>query len=484
MQPYKLKFKNIKIKYRILIIFQLMVIPIVTIFIILFLILYKAQETNREILLKNIVSITASYKIETSLLNLKEFRANYMLDGDKKWLTEFKEEINTFNHWYNRAFTVADLEDQKDILSEMSIEFNHYLKSHEDMMRLIDQGKKEVAVKLLLHKSMNHFNSIHSNCEKLISINIERITEAEEKIRNYSKSRLYLSYGIIIGFILIGIILVYIVAKSISDPIQEMVNASNKLLPLETDKTEIESLKESFELMIETIKENQQKMIISERRAAIGEIAAGISHELNNPIGVICGFAELLLKKNEITESDREFINDIYKEAQRCKNLLGQMLDFARNPSPQYMETNLNYLLNEIVRFFKSDKFKNIIIEIDSSKDLPSIMIDPVLMRQALFNIILNCCEAMNFVGIISIAISFEEPFAKIKISDNGPGIKDEIKDKIFTPFFTTKQKGVGLGLAICADIIEKHHGTIIAKNSKSGGAEFVITIPTAKNGD
>ena len=105
-------------------------------------------------------------------------------------------------------------------------------------------------------------------------------------------------------------------------------------------------------------------------------------------------------------------------------------------------------------------------------------MADPVQMRQVLFNVIMNACEAMNFSGNINISINSNDNYLEIKIADSGTGISDSIKNKIFTPFFSTKTKGVGLGLSVCLDIVEKHHGRIAVEDGSNGGSVFIISIP------
>ncbi|HPP93956.1 MAG TPA: ATP-binding protein [Spirochaetota bacterium] len=473
--------RKLKITYRILIIFQFMMIPTLAIFIVLFFVLHKMQEVNREILIKNLSSIIAAYNVENSLLTLKELRANYILDGERKWLDEFEKEVGGFNFWYNKAFEVSNSEDEKDILSDMSIEFSYYLSAHREIMALFNKGQRKQAINILLTKSMGHYNAIYSGCEQLISTNRNVILESESNLKNYAVKSLYISYGIISGFVLMGVILVYLISRSIIEPIREMEQESDKVMPLVTGKREMDSLKERFEIMVNTLKENQQRLILSERRAAIGEIAAGISHELNNPIGVICGFTEFLLKKKEITEADREFIKDIDNEAQRCKKLLRQLLDFAKTPEPVFVETDIKELINDLLRSFRTEKFSNVLIKTDFPQWPLTVMADPVQMRQVLFNVIMNACEAMNFSGNINISINSNDNYLEIKIADSGTGISDSIKNKIFTPFFSTKTKGVGLGLSVCLDIVEKHHGRIAVEDGSNGGSVFIISIPEGK---
>jgi signal transduction histidine kinase len=477
--------RNLKIWYKILIIFQFMMIPAIMIFIVLLVITHKMQDLHGVILLDNIASISAAYNVENSLLNLKELKTNYVLDGDKKWLREFDEKVEIFNFWYNKAFQVANTEEEKDVLSVMSLEFSSYMKAHKQIIYLADSGQKDQAIKLLLIKSMNHYKAIYKGCEELISNNRNVIEESERKLKRYITNSTYLAYAIIICFIILGVLLVIIITKSIVDPIKEIELASDNLMPMNTNKVEMESLRERFQMMIEAINANQQKLIVSERRAAVGEIAAGISHELNNPIGIICGFAELLIQKQSLTDSDMEYIQDIHGEAVRCKKLLGDLLDFARTPAPCYIRNNLKNVIQETVKLLMNqDKYRDVQFRVKYPPEDVEIEIDAVQIKQVLLNIMLNSCESMDYSGIMNIALSYPASSAEVKISDNGPGVKEDDRNRIFTPFYTTKSKGVGLGLAICRDIIEKHNGSIGIGGEPGHGAEFVINIPRERNGN
>ncbi len=476
--------RNLKIWYKILIIFQFMMIPAIMIFIVLLVITHKMQDLHGEILLKNLTSITAGYNVENSLLNLKELKANYMLDGDRRWLKEFDEKVEQFNFWYNQAFQVANTDEERDILSIMSLEFSSYMKSHKEIIYLADSGRKDQAIKLLLIKSMNHYNAIYNGCEQLITVNRSVIAESESKLKRYINNSRYLAYVIIVCFIILGVLLVIIITKSIVDPIKEIEMASDNLMPVSTDKVEMESLRERFKMMIDTLTANQQKLIVSERRAAVGEIAAGISHELNNPIGIICGFAELLLQKKSLSDADMEYIGDIHGEAVRCKKLLGELLDFARTPAPCYILNNISSVIRETVKLLMNqDKYRDVRFEFKKPQEEVEIEIDAVQIKQVLLNMMLNSCEAMEYKGSVNIVLSYTSELAEVRITDDGPGIREKEREKIFTPFYTTKSRGVGLGLAICRDIIQKHNGSIEIGEAPGHGAEFVINIPRERNG-
>ena len=475
--------KNLKIRNKIFIVSQFMMVPAIMIFIVLLVITHKVQHHNSVILIKNLTSITAAYNVENSLLSLKELKANYMLTGEKKWLREFNREVEDFNYWYNQAFQVANTEEERDILSVMSVQFSNYMKAHKQIIFLADTGKKDQAIRLLLIKTMEQYTSIYKGCEDLISINRNVISESEEILKKSIKRSMLLAYVIIICFIILGVILVVIISRSIVDPINEIELASSNLLPVKSDKIEVERLRERFELMIDALKSNQQKLIVSERRAAVGEIAAGISHELNNPIGIICGFAEILLNKKNLTDSDMESIEYIHKEAVRCKKLLGDLLDFARTPAPCYIKNNLKDVIRETVNLLKNqDKYKSVLFNSVFPGEDIEIEIDAVQIKQVFLNVIINSCEAMEYHGSLNIELSYTPLTAEVKITDEGPGIKEEEKEKIFIPFYTTKTRGVGLGLAVSGDIIEKHNGSIHVGGKPGRGAEFIITIPRSRN--
>lgn len=288
---------------------------------------------------------------------------------------------------------------------------------------------------------------------------------------------------IIICFLILGVILVIIVTRSIVDPMEKIELASSGLIPVKSDKIEMERLRERFEMMIDALKSNQQKLIVSERRAAVGEIAAGISHELNNPVGIICGFAELLINKKTLTDSDMEYIGYINNEALRCKKLLGDLLDFARTPAPCYIPNNFRNVITETVNLIKNqEKYRNVVFTTVFPDGDAEIEIDAVLIKQVFLNIIINSCEAMEYRGNLGIDLSYTPSSVRVIITDEGPGIRDDEREKIFTPFYTTKTRGVGLGLAICSDIIEKHNGSIAVGGEPGNGAEFIITIPRNRN--
>ncbi len=446
-------FRDLKIGYKLLILFQFMMIPVIIMFIAFMIVMSKLNNIKSNILLENVSSIRAGYNLEKSILSLKGLKSYYILDGDKKWLAEFQSNMVTFNDWYRKSLQSAYTYEEQKTLSALSQNYYKYLDYHNKIISLVERGNRRAAIDCLLNSSSGVYSTILEESENLISINENKITEAEGQFLKYIEWSKFLFYVIIILFLIFGVILVLTTTRSIND---------------------------KFKIMIESLTANHKKFVISEKKAAIGEIAAGISHELNNPIGIISGFTDLLANKPELTEDDREIIIDINKEAQRCQSLLKQLLDFAKTPEPCYVETNISELIDETLNLFNNqDKYKNISFNFIPSYNLTNIYIEPFQIKQVLLNMIINACDAVDYKGYINVKLERLGNSVRICIKDNGKGISKENIGKIFAPFFTTKLEGVGLGLAICKDIIEKHNGTIDVESEQGNGTEFLILLPS-----
>lgn len=249
-------------------------------------------------------------------------------------------------------------------------------------------------------------------------------------------------------------------------------------------KDEIGELSEGFNRMaanLEKMRSMEERLYQSERLAAIGKFAAGIAHEINNPIGNVIGIAKLRLKNTEDTAA-REDLESIIKDSGRCASIIKDLLAYSRQSPPKKEITVLDNLIDSAIKTVahQADS-KNIEIVREADSALRDIRIDSLQMSQVLSNILLNAVQAIESSGSITVRTAvISDNMAEISISDNGIGIKDEIKDKIFYPFFTTKAvgEGTGLGLAISYGIVQNHGGEIIAESGKGNGSTFRIRLP------
>jgi two-component system NtrC family sensor kinase len=232
--------------------------------------------------------------------------------------------------------------------------------------------------------------------------------------------------------------------------------------------------------MLRRNKEMETALAQQGKMASLGVLSSGVAHEINNPLGVILGYAGYLEKK--IPESDPNFryINEIKRESKRCKKIVQDLLSYARTPKPVLEQTDLNRLLGQIIEFATNHTdLHGVRILRNLDYRLPAIPADGDQLRQVAINLILNAGAAMPDGGLIEVNTSLdEEKWARIEFCDSGSGISDENLEKIFEPFFTTRARGTGLGLAITKQIIDQHQGEIFIDSVVGQGTTVVVRLP------
>lgn len=230
-------------------------------------------------------------------------------------------------------------------------------------------------------------------------------------------------------------------------------------------------------------RESQERLYLTDRLASVGEMAAGVAHELNNPLTSIIGLSSLLTRQ-EMPAETREDLLAINAEAQRCATIVKGLLAFARKHAPKREPLQLTRVVEDVLKLRAYELHsQNINVEASLPDDLPEVMADYFQLQQAFLNIVLNAEAAMTEAnGHGTLRVSGERVNGNIHIafSDDGPGITRENMGLIFNPFFTTKEvgEGSGLGLSICYGIVASHGGKIYAKSNNEKGATFVVEIP------
>jgi hypothetical protein len=230
-------------------------------------------------------------------------------------------------------------------------------------------------------------------------------------------------------------------------------------------------------------REEQQKLYLNDRLASVGEMAAGIAHELNNPLTGIVMLSQLLMQTDFPPEVKKD-LSDINSEASRATDVVRNLLAFARKQPPAKRLTQINKIVNDVLRLRHYEQTVNNITTITYLEpDLPEIMVDNVQIQQVFLNLILNAEYSMIHAhkkGELHIESSLADGKVIVSFTDDGEGIKEEDMKKIFQPFFTTKEVGIGtgLGLSLCFGIIKRHGGLISVKSKYGSGATFTIELP------
>ena len=244
---------------------------------------------------------------------------------------------------------------------------------------------------------------------------------------------------------------------------------------------QLEKSHRELQVSHQELEQAQTQLIRTEKLASIGQLAAGVAHEINNPLGTILIYSHLIQKSLEPDDPKREDIALVISEANRAKDIVQGLLSFAREKKLRASEVNVNDILEEVLSLVVNQSlFHNIKIKKSFDQGPQTIVADETQLKQVFLNIILNAAQAMEGNGKLTISTIFDKKQIKIKIADTGPGIPPEVMGKLFSPFFTTKEKGTGLGLAISYGIIERHQGKIDVETDLGKGSTFVITLPVS----
>jgi two-component system NtrC family sensor kinase len=270
-----------------------------------------------------------------------------------------------------------------------------------------------------------------------------------------------------------------LLANSFNQMTSNLKTANEKLV--EWGRT----LEKKVEERTKELREAQAHLIQTEKLASLGKLAAGVAHEINNPLGGILIYSHLLLEDMDRDSPYYQNLEKIVKETTRCKDIVKGLLEFARPKEPETTSININELLDKSLSLVESQSlFQNIRVDKQYALDLPLIVADSSQLQQVFMNIILNAADAMQGNGDMTLrtSVDVDDKNLMIEFTDTGPGISEENKKKIFDPFFTTKEvgQGTGLGLAISYSIIRKHQGTIDVLSAPGKGATFIVRLPVS----
>jgi two-component system NtrC family sensor kinase len=332
------------------------------------------------------------------------------------------------------------------------------------------------------------------------------------------RNRVVLSFfGIATGGFLLIIGITYYMIGNITRPIGEMVAATHNIIAGRFDQevhsdspTEIALLAESFNAMLQSLRQMrgdleewgrtleekvrqrteelvamQARVAQSERLASLGMLAAGVAHEVNNPLGGILALSSLTVEDMRDDDPNRENLEEVIRQTERCRDIVKGLLDFSRQSKGHTELVDLNKVLEDTLFLLtKQALFFNIKLVQNLAPDLPRVMADGSQFQQVFMNILMNAVQAMGERGSIAIVTRRGTPdCVEVSISDTGQGIPPDQIDRIFDPFFTTKAsgKGTGLGLSIAYGIVNTHHGAISVRSEVGKGSTFTIRMPIAE---
>ena len=373
--------------------------------------------------------------------------------------------------------------------------------SKEVYKRVIKEGKDWVGRAFVVNEwYITTYTPLYNSDRKLIGILYTGILEA--KYRDIMWKMIW----IILGITTLGMIIAFIISLRMGNTIikririlkkaTEAIASGNLDYRLSPDKISgFDMLDEAFNDMSKSLKDRDERLqkaheqlTRSEKLTALGEMAAGVAHEINNPLGGILLYGNLVLEDIPENGATRENMKKIIHQTNRCKNIVQGLLDFSRTPTGDMLPLQINDVVRTALNLVKDQAlFHGIEVETRFAENLPEVNGDPSRLEQVFLNLFINAADAMKEKGgRLGITTSSIVDRVKVIITDTGKGIDQAHLPHIFEPFFTTKDpgQGTGLGLSIAYGVIKRHDGFIDAESAPGKGTTFIISLPSCAAGD
>jgi len=330
-----------------------------------------------------------------------------------------------------------------------------------------------------------------SEVGQMITLTVARLEQAtQESVTEMRETRIALFA--LVGFApLLSAALGYLFISSLTRPVKVLLRSTSKLKAGDLDhrvtrlQDEFGELGNAFNEMAKSLKEQMQQMQRAEQMAVVGKLAAGLAHEIKNPLAGIKVAMQVLGDEDYLSHEDKDVVRRVGIEISHLEVLMRSFLDFARPPKPKMESVEINSLLDSALTFHAGTP-RQAAAGLPATKivkqfgSLPRTDADPMQLHQVFLNLLINAIDAMPDGGTLTVRTAFdtEERVIQVEIVDTGQGIESKHAANIFQPFFTTKPKGTGLGLPICRQLVEQHGGTIVATENPGGGTCFRIRMP------
>jgi signal transduction histidine kinase len=441
---------------------------------------------------KNISSFQAAEGLEIALLSQKGYLTYYFLDGNPEWLQKLKENHQSFLQWLRKAHNSATNPVMTEILRKIDSKYKDYIARREEVINLYKTGNRDQGAKL--HWEVRHqFLEIYDLCENYKLVNQGIITQIKNESLAQARFIKTLALIVLPSVVLLGLLLTYILIKQLLEPIRQLSRETG-LGPGPGEQNEVQALSRRVHDLIENVDQAQTKLersqehlVQSEKMAMVGKLAAGVAHSIRNPLTSVKMRLFSMGRTLDLSPTHQEDFEVIAEEIRHIDNIVANFLEFSRPPKLMMQKVSPSDVVDMALQLLRHRlESYNVDVQLKRSRALPEVWADPDQLKEVLVNLLTNACEAMKGGG--SIVIQEGETFLQsigqvvtIQVSDNGPGIPESVQDKIFQPFFTTKEEGTGLGLSIATRILGEHGGWLDLDSQEGRGTTFTINLPNRK---
>ena len=451
---------------------------------------YRMEGLLTNIISKNMATFYAAEGLEIALVNQKGFVSYYFLDGDPDWLRQLGEYRQVFKGRLKEAKTLVETEHEKEAIARIEAEYNRYVLFKDQVILHYKEGDRKTGARL--HKeTRNRFFSILDLCEDYKSLQREAIEQVRNKSLLQAQNLRIAAGTAILTVLILGVLLAFVLTKQILIPIRRLALEADRHVEPTGAGDEVNILSQSVRGLIKdadhtqaALEKSRETLLQAEKMASVGKLAAGMAHSVRNPLTSVKMRLFSLHRALEFSPTQRDDFEVISEEIRHIDTIVQNFLEFSRPPKLKTQKVSPSEVVDLVLQLLRHRlESYNVAATVNRQTPLPEIQVDPEQLKEVLVNLLENACEAMEGGGAIVIheEEGLREPDGSvviIRVTDTGPGIQKSIQEKVFQPFFTTREEGTGLGLSIAGRIIESHGGKLELISERGKGSTFSITLP------
>jgi len=457
--------------------------------------LYYTRRTKvlmEEVISKDVRDIAATAELHNSFLRQRGLVASHMPDKDTRWVAELTKLEPDFRKLLDAVEKAADTPEEQKTVAAVRASFEKYHQKRDELIALHgtdDPGEIKRAylqdLDTFCQETTDLLDEVMSSDKRQMDASIAEGAIQARRLTGVVTVSVALTGLLGMGLLLLLLSDVFTPLNKLAQDVRAFSANTNAgysgggpndlrslgyyLRTLMTEASETRS----------NLQESRQQLRHAEQLAAIGTAVARLAHEIRNPLAVIGGFAHLIETSPEDVARVKGDAETIYREVRRLEKMLTDVMEFSKPVRVEPILQSLNTLVKEVVDTLLPQMPANIKLSLQLDPNAPQASFDAARMEQVALNFIRNSMEAMEKGGNITVITRARNGGAELVVRDDGPGIPPEIQKRIFTPFFTTKKKGNGLGLAICSQIVHEHGGEITLESEPGKGAAFSVWLPS-----
>jgi len=485
---------RLSLRHRVLLILLGFVLVTILLGLILVWYTFRMEGLLASITARDLVAFQNAEALENALMRQKGLVSYYLLDGNPDWLSQEESLRREFLDRMARARDASDDASQRQALAEIATEYEQYTAQKMRVVELYQLGDQEARGEL--HRDLRRrFESLIQRSAQFKQFHTQRILSAEGYSHEQAQRLRLISLAAIFSSAALTVLLAFVFVYQILEPLRRLTLEAYRIGVPARSENEVKALSRGVRVLLHDVDHKQselersrESLLQAEKMALVGKLAAGMAHSIRNPFTSVQMRLFSLGRSLDLDDAQKDDFVVISEEIQHIDTIVQNFLEFSRPPKLKMQSVSPSSVVDSALRLLEHRlKSYGVTVAVERPIPLPLVRADVEQLKEVLANLMVNACEAMAPGGAIVIEERVDPRpqqghAAVIRVRDNGPGIPAHLLEKIFQPFFSTKEQGTGLGLSIAERIIADHGGHLEVESTEGQGTVFIITLPAQES--